>query len=65
MEQSTSQKHIFLSGEGDSWYNRNLLHKPDSQSLSHDVECIIEFCNAPAVGDVKLVCPHFVYQWLH
>lgn len=55
MEQSTSQKHIFLSGEGDSWYNRNLLHKPDSQSLSYDVECIIEFCKAPAVGEVKRV----------
>ncbi len=52
MEQSTSQKHVFLSGEGDAWYNRNLLDKPDSKSSSHDVECIVDFCKSPAVGDV-------------
>lgn len=55
MEDSTSQKNIFLCGEGDAWYRRNVHIRSDKQEVPYDVECISAFCKSPAVQPVDRV----------
>ncbi len=47
MEEMISQKDVFLTSEGDAWFERNLHGKSSPRSESYDVECICEFIAGP------------------